>query len=156
MVNTNTQSETQTVAALAKRPNPFDAIVGYEEKPPGAAYPQGPRRVLHLGTIEWSWGFMHERVSPYYLHRARRHWVLWTKEPDEWERLRWWNPLGYAPLVQATLEEAAIHLVADSLRFEKDHRKLDRFDAVTSAGHLSANDWDRIGRAVWPPEIPDG
>ena len=132
-MNTNTQSETQTVAALARRPSPFDAVVGYEEQPPGAAYPQGPRRVLHLGTIEWSWGFMHERVSPYYLHRARRHWVLWTKEPDEWERMRWWNPLGYVPLVQANLEEAAIHLVADSLRFEKDHRKLDRFDAVTSA-----------------------
>ena len=153
VVDANTQPDTHAVAALAKRPKPFDAVVGYKEKPPGAAYPQGPRKVRHLGTIEWNWGSMHERVSPYYLHRARRHWVLWTKVPDEWDRPQW-MPLGYVPLAQATREEAAIHLVADSLRFERDHAKQGQFEAVTSAGHLPRSDWDRIGRAIWPPEIP--
>ena len=150
-MDANTQPNTKAVTALAERPTPFDAVVGYEQTPPGAAYPRGPRKVRHLGTIEWNWGFMHERVSPYYLHRARRHWVLWTKVPDEWERPQW-MPLGYVPLAQATREEAAFHLVADSLRFEKGHGKLDRFEAVTSAGHLSRKDWDRIARAIWPPE----
>ena len=146
------QPDIHPVTPLPKRPNPFDAVVGYEEKPPEAAYPRGPRKVLHLGTIEWNWSFMHDRVSPYYLHRARRHWVLWTKVPDEWERPQW-MPLGYVPLAQATREEAAVHLVADCLRFERDQATLDRFEAVTSAGHLSANDWDRIARSIWPPEI---
>ena len=140
------------VAPWPKRPNPFDAVVGYEEKPPGLAYPPGPRKALHLGTIEWNWSFMHDRVSPYYLHRAQRHWVLWTKVPDEWEKPQW-MPLGYVPHAQATCEEAAVHLVADCLRFERDEANLDRFEAVTSAGQLSRNDWDRIARSIWPPEI---
>ena len=111
-----------------------------------------------LGTIEWNWGPIHERVSTYYLHRALRHWVLWTKVRDEWQKPQW-MPLGYVPLAQATREEAAVHLVADSLRFERDHAKLDQFDTITSAGHLSLNHWDSIRRAVWPaqtaPRIDD-
>ena len=51
VVDANTQPDTHAVAALAKRPKPFDAVVGYKENPPGAAYPQGPRKVRHLGTI---------------------------------------------------------------------------------------------------------
>ena len=83
---------------------------------------------------------------------ARRHWVLWTKVSDEWERPEW-TPLGFVPLAQATREEAAVHLVADCLRFERDQANLDRFEAVTSAGHLSANDCDQIAHSIWPPEI---
>lgn len=151
MVNANMQHDAQPVAVLAKRPYPFDSVVGYEEKPPGAAYPRGPRKVRQLGTIEWNWGPMHERVRPYYLHRARRHWALWTKVPDEWGKPHW-MPLGYVPLAQATEREAAVHLVADSLRFEKDHTSLDQFDAVTSAIHLPLSYWDRIRDTVWPAQ----
>ena len=109
----------------------------------------GPRKVRHLGTIEWNWGVMHERVSTYYLHRARRHWLLWTKVSGECGRPQW-LPIGHVPLAQATREEAAFYLVADSLRFERDHTKLDPFQAVTSAGYLSMNAWDRISHAIWP------
>ena len=150
VVDANTQPDRKAVAPLPERPNPFDAIVGYERRPPGTAYPRGPRKVQHLGTIEWNWGYLHERVSPYFLHRARRHWLLWTKVPDEWEKPQW-MPCGYAPLAQATREEAAFHLVTDLLRFERDHAKLDRFEAVTSVGYLSRNEWDSIARAIWSP-----
>ena len=151
VVGTNAKPDILSVEVLPKRPKLFDAGAGNEQRPPGAAYPRGPRKVDHLGTVEWNWGLMHERVSPYYLHRARRHWVLWTKMPDERERPQW-MALARVPLAQATREEAAFHLLADSLRFERDHCNLDQFEAVTSAGYLSSNDWDRIALAVWPPE----
>lgn len=147
----NAQPATRPIAALARRPDPFDSVVGNELTPPGAEYPRGPRKVEYLGTIEWIWGFMHERVSPYYLHRARRHWMLWTKVPDEWERPQW-MPLGYVPFAQATRDEAAVHLVFDSLRFERDHLNQGRFDAVTTGGHLRSNQWASIRHAIWPPE----
>ncbi|MYE25494.1 MAG: hypothetical protein F4Y01_16405 [Gammaproteobacteria bacterium] len=75
--------------------------------------------------------------------------MLWTKVPDEWERPQW-MPLAYVPLAQATREEAALHLVADSLRYERDRAGLDRFEAVTSAGHITRQEWDAIAWAIWP------
>ena len=90
------------VADLFDRPQPFDSVVGWEKKPPGVRYPKGPSNPHYLGQVEWSWSPMHGSVIGYYIHRARRHWVLWQyRYDDNWERWEW-SPVGYVPRSQAS------------------------------------------------------
>lgn len=58
---------------LSNRPEPFESVVGYEEKPPGVRLCNGPKKTTYLGQVEWAWSPMHERIDAYYLHKGRRH-----------------------------------------------------------------------------------
>ena len=137
---------------LPNRPDPFDSIVGYQLDLPWAEYSHGPPRPKYLGTIYWSWTRWNERLDKYYLHRARRHWILWIRERDEWERLRSWTPVAYVLRRQASREEAAIHLVVDFLRYLRNDSAIELFHTVVQDGLCDLKTWYAIGAAVWPPD----
>jgi hypothetical protein len=42
-------------ADLATRPVPFDAVVGWDEKPGGVELFRSPTSAAYLGTVEWAW-----------------------------------------------------------------------------------------------------
>lgn len=135
---------------LADRPVPFDSVVGWDEKPMGFKYPHGPSDPEYLGQIEWAWSPREGRLNAYYLHKSRFHWVLWSRYYDDnWEK--WdWTALGYVPIEQATKRQAAIQLMADFWRYEREFSDLGHFHFVDEEGSLSATDWQNIGRMVWP------
>ena len=150
MPQTLPQQRIVSLPDLPERPEPFDSIVGYDEKPPGPQYRRGPRNPDYLGQLQWSWGRWNDRVVAYYLHKGRQHWMLWGYWFDDnwwkWE----WMAIGYVPRVQATKKQAAIHLVIDYLRWELAQYELDHFHWIAEIGDLDASEWRMIGIEVWP------
>lgn len=119
---------------------------------PGDILPKRrPRRMAYLGTVEWAWNPMSNRVEAYFLHGARRHWVLWIQDPFPNEPEAAWQVAAYTPRRDVTAREAAHHLVMARWREEAEERFLDHFHFVSEEGDLKAADWRAIGRAVWPP-----
>ena len=89
------------VASIPARPNPFDAVIGWNEKPDGVVLANGPRNPEYLGQVEWAWSRMNNRVDAYYISRGRSHWMLWLYSYDDnWGK--WdWLPIGYVPRKEA-------------------------------------------------------
>lgn len=139
------------IADLADRPVPFDDVVGWREKPSGVDLSRGPRKAEYLGQIEWTWSPMNHRIDPYYISRGRTHWMLWVYLFDDDEGW-YWLPIGHVPLGQATLDQAAVHLMVDYWRYEKDDIDLDHFHWIDEEGYFGSSDWRTIGLMVWPPE----
>lgn len=133
-----------------RSPDPFDSVIGVDEKPPGVRYPRGPNSPEYLGQVEWAWSPMHDSIDAYYLHKGRLHWVLWFYwYDDEWEKWEW-TSVGYVRRVQVSRREAAIHLLIDWWRFEKSERNLDHFHWTNETGYLRAGEWRMAGLSVWP------
>ena len=131
-----------------ERPDPFESVIGVDEKPPGVRYPRGPHSPEYLGQVEWTWNPM--RVVAYYLHQGRRHWVLWEYwYDDNWERWEW-TSMGYVPRAQASRREAAIHLMIDCWREGRFRHNLDHYHWINETAYLSAGDWRMVGLSVWP------
>ena len=138
------------LADLIERPEPFDSVVGFDEKPPGVEYSNGPSKPHYLGQVEWSWSPMHGSVIAYYIHRARRHWVLWQyRYDDNWESWEW-EPVGYVPRLQVSQKLAAFHLMIDYWRFRKTETTLDHYHWINKSGELNIAEWRTIGLLVWP------
>lgn len=137
------------VADLAERPDPFDAVVGWDEKPAGVELPNGPRNADYLGQVEWTWSPMHSRIDAYYISRGRTHWLLWIysyDDDDGWT----WLAIGHAPRSQASRMQAAIHLMVDFWRMEKHKAELDHYHWINEHGDLGASEWRTIALLVWP------
>ena len=137
------------LADLPDRPEPFESVVGYEEKPPGVRLCNGPKKPTYLGQVEWAWSSMNERIDAYYLHKGRRHWMLWRRWfDDNWEEWHW-TPIGYVPRDQATERQASVHLLADFWRFEQ-RKGQERYHWINETGKLSSSAMRTIGLWVWP------
>ena len=139
-----------TLADLGERPVPFDAAVGWNEKPAGSILAKGPSKPDYLGQVEWSWSPMHGRIDAYYLSRGRTHWILWLYSYDDnwgnWD----WLAIGNVPLRQANKKQASIHLMADFWRMEKTENDLDHYHSINEEDFLGAGEWRTIGLLVWP------
>lgn len=138
-------------AAAPAKPNPFDAKVGYGQMPAGLRLSNGPRKPIYLGEVEWAWSPREGRVDAYYIHRSRRHWILWLHQHDDnWGR--WdWVPCGYVPLKKADKRAAAFYLIADLWSGARDSiEALDHFHWVEEDAEFSKSDWLSIGKLVWP------
>lgn len=135
---------------LVKRPEPFDSVVGWGEKPKGVDLPNGPRKAEYLGQVEWAWSPMNNRLDAYYISRSRTHWILWIYSYDDnwgkWE----WLAIGNVPLKQASCREASIHLLIDFWNMEKQITTLDHFHWINEDGELDVSDWRTIALNVWP------
>lgn len=139
------------IADLPERPAPFDAVVGWGKKPAGVELRNGPREADYLGQVEWAWSPMNGRVDAYYLSRSRSYWILWTKwYDDNWGRWEW-LALGHVPRKQASRMEAAVNLLVDFWRMEREKTELDHFHWLNDEGDLDASQWRTIGFMVWPP-----
>ena len=131
-----------------ERPDPFESVIGMDEKPPGVRYPKGPYNPDYLGHVEWASNLI--RVVAFYLQRGRRHWVLWEYwYDDNWERWEW-TSVGYVPRGQANKREAAIHLMIDYWRAERSNRNLEHYGWINETGYFSAGEWRTVGLSVWP------
>ena len=138
------------LARLPERPQPFDSVIGWHEKPPGVDLPRGPRKAHCLGQLEWAWSPMHGAVNAYYLSRGRTHWILWIRSYDDNWGVWDWVAVGHVPLRQAGFHEAAVHLMADLWRFERSESDLDHFHWINEAGELDVGTWRALGFLLWP------
>jgi hypothetical protein len=138
------------VADLATRPVPFDAVVGWDEKPDGVELFSGPARAVYLGTVEWAWSPMNNRIDCYYLSRGRTHWMLWIHGFDDNEGGWTWLAVGHVPRKQASRTQAAIHLLADFWRMEKEDNELDHYHWINEEAFLDVSEWRTIALQVWP------
>jgi hypothetical protein len=114
-----------------------------------------PRRMTYLGTLEWAWSPMSSRVELYFLHGARRHWVVWIQDPFANDVEAEWQVAAYTPRRGVTAQEAAHHLVVARWQTEAEECDLDHFHWVSREGDLAVAEWRAIGRAVWPPAPAD-
>ncbi len=138
------------VTELPSRPDPFDSMVGWNAVPESSTPKRGPRKANHLGQVEWAWSPMHNRLDAYYVHRGRTFWVLWIYAYDDNWSVWNWVAVGCVPLFQASEKEAAAHLMLDMFTWQKDHEGLDHFHWLNEEGLLNVEEWQAIGRAVWP------
>ena len=149
------QQRLTSVPARPYRPMEQYFKVGWDEKPDGLLLPNGPRKAVYLGQLEWAWSPMHSRIDAFYLHRSRRHWILWSCSFDE-DYEKWtWSAVANLPLHQATQFEAAFWLMVEFLNFDRDECEVDHFHWVAEEGLLDAAHWREVGRIVWPEEDED-
>jgi hypothetical protein len=143
------------VASIPARPNPFDAFVGWNEKPDGVVLANGPSNPEYLGQVEWAWSRMKNRVDAYYISRGRSHWMLWLYSYDDnWGK--WdWLPIGYVPRKNISLDQAAFHLLIDFWRWDKEKGDLDHYHWLNEEGYLDASQWRTIALLVWNAD-PEG
>lgn len=140
------------VANLPERPDHFDAVVGWGTKPEGVELPHGPSNADYLGLVEWAWGVMNTRMDAYYLSKGRTHWILWSQwYDDNWGKWEW-LAIGHVPRKQASRRQAAVHLMADFWRMEKEANDLDHFHWLNQEGFFDASEWRTIGFMVWPTQ----
>ena len=138
------------LADLPERPEPFESVVGYDEKPAGVRLCGGPSNATYLAQVEWAWSSMNGRVDAYYLHKGRHYWMLWIYSYDDnWEEWNW-LAVGYVPRSQATETQAAVHLLVDFWRFEKERNNLERYHWINETGELNSSAMRTAGLLVWP------
>ncbi|MEE4317784.1 MAG: hypothetical protein V2I74_12470 [Erythrobacter sp.] len=138
------------VVDLEPRPDPFDVVVDYGARPPGVELPNGPSNPEYLCQAEWSWSPMHSRVDAYYLSRGRTHWMLWSYwYDDNWGK--WdWTPVAYVPRRQATARQAAVHLLIEFWKFDREQTDLNRYHWINASAFLSVAELREIAHIVWP------
>jgi hypothetical protein len=145
------QQRVVAVVDLPAMPRTFDPTVCLHWMPWEILPKARPRRMAYLGTVEWAWGPMSNRVEAYFLHRSRHHWVVWIRDPVPNDADSEWQVAAYTPRRGVTAREAAQLLVVARWRLEADERFLDHFHWVSDEGDLAVAEWMAIGRAVWPP-----
>jgi len=138
------------VASIPTRPHPFDAVVGWSAKPDGVVLVKGPSNPEYLGQVEWAWSPINNRVDAYYISRGRSYWMLWLYSYDDnWGK--WdWLAVGHVPRKQASRTQAAVNLLVDFWRMEKEANNLDHFHWLNEEGYFDASEWRTIGFMVWP------
>lgn len=63
---------------------------------------------------------------------------------------------SYVPRRQASLREAAVHLLIDHFRMERDEEEMDQFHMINEAGELTVSEVRTIGLLVWPDNAAQG
>lgn len=143
------QQRVLPVASLPDRPDPFEPVLGYHLEIPGARFEGGPSAPIYLCQMEWAWSPMHSRLHAYYLSRFRQLWILWVYWfDDNWETWEW-GAVAYVPRRQASLREAAVHLLVDHFCMERDEEEMDQFHMINEEGELTLSDVRTIGLWVW-------
>ena len=107
-------------------------------------------RALHLGTNVAMGSPMSSRLDVYFLHAARRHWLLWVRDPFAGEAEFEWRVAAYAQRPGLNRHVAATHLLVAAWKEEAAEKHLDHFHWISAEGELAVADWMAIGRAVWP------
>lgn len=138
------------VVDLPKVPTSFAPIPCLFFMPDHILPKKRPREMTFLGTIEWAWGPMSSRIESYWLHCARRHWVVWIEDRDWTNDPEYkWQVAAYVERRGVSAKAAASHLVLDRWALELEERQLDHFSFVSIEGALSVPQWMAIGREVW-------
>ena len=143
------QQRIYEVVGLPKRPELFDCEVGYGAVPDEFIPKHGPRSPVYLGQVEWAWSPMHNRLDAYYLHRGRKHWLMWIRYfDDNWGKWEW-SPVACVSRKGITERQAATHLLIEFWRHDARYRDVDRFHWINEGAFLTVADLSAIGRHVW-------
>ena len=144
---------------LPPRPESLICTCAYNRKlPAGYRAPRYMGESTFLGMVEWSWGFLHNRLDTYYLSKNEKgtHWILWNRDYDEWAQdlAPRWKARKAAFCLEAGVEAmvAACYLLRDTWEFERDQWDLDRFHFVTTDGMLSDDLLRAMADQVWGEE----
>ena len=92
---------------------------------------------------------MHNRLDAYYLHRGRKHWILWSRNwDDNWGQ---WGWAAAACVVRRNVSEqqAAVHLLIEFWKEEAEENSVDHFHWINEDGYLSVPEMATIARVVW-------
>ena len=137
------------VVDLPSLPEGIEPVVCFGSDPDGIFPKRRPGRMSYLGSFEWAWSPMHNRITAYHLHRGRTHWFLYAQdlEPDDPDYT--WMVLAHMRRSETDDRSAAIHLMVATWTAEAEDGALDEFHWINQAGLLSVAEWRAIARAVW-------
>jgi hypothetical protein len=146
------QQRVRLVVQLPPRPAFFHGTCDFidpmavEERPKGS-----PRNVKYLGSVEWAESPAHSRIDSYYLNPRGSYWLLWIRSQDESDfNLAWkWTLYAYGARTGVDAKAAAIYLLLDAWKAEKEKSFLDHFFLVDEVGFLSVEEILEIARNVW-------
>ena len=134
------QQRIHEVVSLPARPTEFSSFVNYGDMPEGTVSKNPPRNAIYLCQVEWAWSPMHNRLHAYYLHRGRKHWLLWLRYQEEdfgkWE----WMPIACVASKAVTERQAAAHLLVEFWRHEAKYLDVDQFHWINEGEYLSIAD----------------
>jgi len=141
-------------ADLPPRPPSFAGVcdecapLGRPDLPPGS-----PRNTIYLGSVEWSWAPGGSRCDSCYLSPRRHFWLLWNRYyDDDWD-FRWkWKLYEYGGRKGVDARSAAVYLLMDRWRHERDENGLKHYHLLGEAGFLSADEIRTIAWEVWERE----
>lgn len=145
------QQRVVEVVDLPSVPDHFEPVACLYWMPEDILPKQRPRRMTFLGTVEWAWSPMSGRVESYYLHRGRRHWIVWIRDRDCNDLDYEWTVAGYVDRTDVSADAAAVHLIVARWLTEVAESELDHFHWLLNDGALSVAQWVAIGRHVWKP-----
>ncbi|MEE4175181.1 MAG: hypothetical protein V2I57_13095 [Xanthomonadales bacterium] len=138
-------------------PRPEGLVFQHEGRPRPKALQRAsfPRNATFLGQVEWAWSPMHNAIHSHYLATRRDYWIIWVRWFDDGDcpwGWRWWFQ-GWARRIHGVDERtAAVHLLADLWREQRDDMGYDHFHWINEEGEFDAADLAAIGRLAWPGE----
>jgi hypothetical protein len=143
------QQRIHEVVRFPIRPEPFDCHVGYGGVPEDIIPNKAARSSIYLCQVEWAWSPMHNRLDAYYLHRGRRHWLLWTRYwDDNWGKWEW-IVAACVPKKDVSERQAAVHLLMEFWKEEAEENDVDQFHWINADAYLSVAELAAIAREVW-------
>jgi len=149
------QQRIYPVMELPARPEAFKVYYEYEDEMPIELRPnEMPRSATYIGTAEWAWSPMNNRLDGYFIstNRQRSYWILWAMMLNDEGFIPKWEGqiLTYGPKRGADKKTAALYLIKDLWCYEKNEYSLDHFHILDNVGLLTVAEFMAIGRAVWP------
>ncbi len=141
------------VEELPPRPVKLETHVAWLDPTPTPVSTKGsPRKITYLGTVEWAWSPMHDRLDAYYLNPRGKYWLLWIQSLDDdqvpWRW--WWTLYAWAEKRRVPEYEAAVYVLRDAWAKEAAGTSFDHFHLIDEPGMLSVETMMAIGRDVWP------
>ena len=147
---------------LPPRPARFQGLCDFVNPMADGVRPTGsPRNVEFVGAVEWAWSPMHSRADSYYLGARRTHWLLWIcwQDDNSWDPKSQWTLYAYGPKRGVAARDAAIYLLLDAWRAEREKSSLGPYHFIEDTGMLSVDDLEAVAEAAWgeePGETGDG
>jgi hypothetical protein len=147
------QQRLYSAVELPSRPESFHGVIDWMEPMPNKARPKGsPRKTTYLGSVEWATSVRETRFDSYYLNPRGSYWLLWIRWQDDndWKMVWRWTLYAYGKQKDVAAKTAAIYLLLDAWKKEKERSDLEHYFLIDEPGFLSIAEISEIGRQVWP------
>ena len=137
------------VVELASRPKGVEFVACTDEDPKEILPERRPTNMTYLGSVEWAWSPMHDRIDAYHLHRGRNHWILYIEDLEPEMPDYAWSVGAFVQRKGVDERQAAVHLLMERWKAEHDLWDLDEFGFINQEGFLSMSELKEIARRVW-------
>ncbi|MGZ8188623.1 MAG: hypothetical protein ACXWTN_07665 [Methylosarcina sp.] len=149
------QQRLYSAVELPPRPESFHGVIDWMERMPDKVRPKGsPRKTTYLGSVEWASSARETRFDSYYLNPRGSYWLLWNRWQDDndWKMVWRWTLYAYGKKKGVAAKTAALYLLLDAWKKEKEKSDLEHYFLIDEPGFLSIAEISEIGRQVWPPK----